>query len=94
MAQTLVAGGEAVNAGLPVKGFLVLGGRGHARCVLQMAAGVGRRLRGVRAIAEDWPDWISVAGVPSPGPAWGLREAAGEQSGDSHTVKMRQKIKE
>lgn len=47
------------------------------QCVLQMVDGIGRRLRGLRGIVEDWPDWISIAGVLSPGPAWGSERQRG-----------------
>lgn len=42
----------------------------RVQCALQMVGGVGWQLRGLRGIAEDWPDWISITGVMSPGPAW------------------------
>lgn len=46
------------------------------QCVLPIVGGV---LRGLWGIAEDWPDWISVAGVLSPGSAW---PAATQQGGN------------
>lgn len=57
----LVTGGEVINLSFHVKGFLILflGDWGHAQCLLQVAAGVGRRLRGLQATAKDWPYWIS-----------------------------------
>lgn len=72
-----------VSISISIKDFIV---RVYTRvrrvqCVLQTAAGVGRRLRGLRGIVEDWPDWISVAGAPSPGSAW----RCGRQQGSNQT---------
>lgn len=44
---------------------------------LLVVGGVGWQLRGLRRIIEDWPDWISVAEVLSPGPAWLCRRQQG-----------------
>lgn len=47
-----------------------------------MVVGVGRRLRGLSGIVEDWPDWISVVGGLSPGTAW----RSGRQQGSNQTA--------